>query len=151
MLRMFDNGGPVMKSEAVPVMQPIIQGIATPPLVVQNAIDWPNVSAFNESTTAFQQFTGIDCTITVSCAHSIPAPLVVTVYVCPTASIAAVQPITLPSGTTTFTVPPNFYVLFDAIDPTAAIGCTPNTFTIRNVSNGNAIIDTFTIEILLEV
>jgi len=151
MLRFVDNSGPIAKADATTVIQPIIQGVATLPQVVPNAIDWPNASAFSETTTTFQQFTGIDSLISVSCTHSIAAPLVVTVYVCPTASIVGVPYITLPAGTTTFTVPPNYYVLFDAQDPTFVTGCPPNTFTIRNVSNSSAIIDTFTIEVLVEV
>jgi hypothetical protein len=131
-------------------MQPIMRGVVSPPVFVPNAVDWPNASAFTDVTTTFVRFTGITTSITVSVTHPLNPPISVHAIIGPNASLLGATLIECIPGTTAFTVPPNYYVAFNANDTSAVTGCVPTTFTVRDVSGGGVILDTFTIEILTE-
>jgi len=93
----------------------------------------------------WQQITGIGSTITLSALQNFPtfpATLTVRAIVNNSASTVGATFTTLPSGvTTTFTVAPNQYVAFDQGWESYGVG----TVTIKNVTDGNTTLDTFTI------
>ena len=115
--------------------------------VTPNAVNWANaVPSGNQSftRTAMLQITGITQTITVRVVHSGGATAA-GYSVNSTSTYGAVYPIT---SNGTFTISNNQYLGFQASIQFS--GGATQSFTITNVSDANAVLDTFTISVQFE-
>ena len=112
--------------------------------VTPAAVNWANVSGAQTTQTAMVQITGIDQTITLRVAYS--GSLSNVVY--SVQSSASFGTGTSISNNGTFTVSNNQYVGFGA--QINFSGTATQSFTITNVSDSDAVLDTFTITCTFE-
>jgi hypothetical protein len=109
--------------------------------VTPNAVNWANTNGGNPTQTAMLQITGITSTITLRVAYSKPynAGNDQEYSVQSTASFGTG---TFIANNGTFTISNNQYLGFSS---NSLLNFATTTFTITNVSDGNAEIDTFQI------
>ena len=114
--------------------------------VTPNAVNWANVVGVQSTfeRTAMLQITGIDQTITLRVAHSGGA----TAAGYSVNSTATYGTNTNIATNGTFTVSNNQYVGFQASIQFS--GSATQSFTITNVSDSDAVLDTFTISVTFE-
>jgi len=126
--------------------------VVTPVDVTPNAVDWPS-SPPNYSTptvvTIGQQITGIANSITLKLNFDNPVMYYIS-YGTNTSNTEPSSWTTLHSGgnfsgdTTTFTVSNNDWLFFYMFMDYNLPYCSPVTISVINVSDGNAVLDTFT-------
>lgn len=110
------------------------------PDVTPNAVNWANITGIGSGQNSNQTITGINTTITLSFNNSTSPSAIVSVYVNNSFVDSNVN-----GQTTNFTVNNNDVVYFSAA---GNFGEAPSgTVTVRNVSDGNVVLDTFTINI----
>ena len=109
--------------------------------VTPNAVNWANTTGGNPTQTAMLQITGITSTITLRVAYSKPfnAGNNQEYSVQSTASFGTG---TFIANNGTFTISNNQYLGFSS---NSLLDFATTTFTITNVSDGDAVIDTFQI------
>ena len=112
--------------------------------VTPNAVNWANVSGAQTTQTAMLQITGITETITLRVVHS-GSLSNISYDVNSTASFGTLTAI---ASNGTFTVSNNEYVGFQA--QINFSGSATQSFTITNVSDADAVLDTFTITCTFE-
>ena len=109
--------------------------------VTPNAVNWANATGNNPTRTAMLQITGITSTITLRVAYSKPANAGNNQEYS-VQSTASFGTGTFIANNGTFTISNNQYLGFSS---NSIYSFATTTFTITNVSDGNAEIDTFQI------
>ena len=110
--------------------------------VTPNAVNWANVTGeYSNVTTSMLQITGITTSITLKVSFT--GAQVNQKYSVQSSAIFGTGTAIANDGT--FTVSNNQYVGFRADCGGACVSAKVSTWTITNVSDGNAVLDTFTI------
>ena len=110
--------------------------------VTPNAVNWVNVSGGNPQYTAMLQITGITSPITLRLGYTDNINTYNESYYIQSTAIYGTPTNIAPNGT--FTISNNQYLGF-SITTESGLGAQSVFFTLTNVSDNNAIVDTFTI------
>lgn len=122
--------------------------VYVPPVVndvTPNAIDWPNVVSTANAQGTYVQVTGINTNITLRGSHTRTGFSVTAIVNSTNANDVGAVLTSIATTGTSFTVAPNQWVRFSgsSVNPLPDI----TTVTIRNFSDGNVILDTFTLDL----
>jgi hypothetical protein len=110
--------------------------------VTPNAVNWANVGGGNPQQTAMLQITGITSPITLRLAYTDNANTYNESYSVQSTAVFGIGTYIAPDGT--FTISNNQYLGFSTTTE-SGMGFQAVFFTLTNVSDNNAVIDTFQI------